>query len=87
MERRVVLTVMALAAIFAAGVYVVLAVAHLEVRLVFSGPDRRPIAGSWFDKAAAVFMLTLVVGGGVGTLIWWSYKFVRARLSRRGPWS
>jgi hypothetical protein len=87
MERRALLTAMALAVVAAVGAYALLATVHIDVQMKVVGFDGGELDLPWFGPALTVFIVVVVVGGGVGTLAWWAYRFVRARLTRRGPWS
>ena len=65
-------------------------VGRLKVEVYLAPPSPAFIAPHGWDDiftgVVAVFVVLLVVVGGVGTLAWWTYRAVQARRRRSGPW-
>lgn len=71
--------------VVAGSAWALLALIHgdFSVRVV---PVRRSAGADWWSTAIGLTLYPLVIGGGLATLAWWTYKFLRDRLRRRGPW-
>jgi len=66
-------------------------VGRLQVGVVLAPPSHSLVAPHGWDDVfigiVAVFMVLLVVVGGVGTLAWWAYRAIKERSRPSGPWS